>query len=123
MKFLRVTEVFALEGAVDYSFCDEESKWRGSAVHDATMYLDRGTLDRKGLPSNLHGYVEAYERFKHDTHFVPLPDGIEVELENSTLGLRGRVDRIGLMRGKKAIADLKTGAIHPIVDIQMALYG
>lgn len=123
MQILRVTEILALGGAVDYSFCDEESKWQGSVTHKVTELLDQGFLDYTKVPDGTRGRLCAYERFKEELHFVPLPDGIEVELEDKQYGMRGRLDRRGLLAGVPAIIDLKSGAIQPAVDLQLAMYG
>lgn len=124
-KILSVTRCLSVGGAADYSFVDQEAQWRGSEVHRATELLDRGRLHRAHLPERLRGYVEAYERFKADCHFIPDPEGIEVRLRGDVEGeiLTGRADRLGLLRGVRTVGDIKCGALQEATALQLALYG
>jgi hypothetical protein len=119
-RTVRVTEALAVGGAVDYSFCTEEAKWRGSETAKATALLDLGRLKR--CPREIEGRLEAWRKFKRECHFVPSPDGVEVELRDLLRGIRGRADRFGLFCGKLAVLDQKNGAIRPAVELQLCLY-
>jgi len=125
VSHISVTRALVYGGAADYAFVDDEARWRGSEVARATELLDKGTLVRTSVPASLRGYLRAYERFKAECHFVPDPDGIECSVEGIIEGevLRGRADRFGYLRGKRAIGDLKTGAILPATRLQTVLYG
>ena len=121
MKALHVTEVLWLSGVVDYSFCDEESKWRGSEVSRAVDLANKGTLKIKSVPRNIEGYVDAFFKFKREKHFVCVAS--EESLEKNSLGPRGRMDARGFMDGSPAIVDWKTGQIRDAVALQLVLYG
>jgi hypothetical protein len=121
MRDLSVTQVLAIAGVADFSFCTDEGRWKGSETHRATELLDRGRL--KKYPGHVAGRIRAYERFKVECHFVPDPDGIEVSCHNKALGIRGRADRIGKLEGLPAVLDLKNGPIQPAVKLQLCLYG
>ena len=117
--------MLVIGGAADYSFVDEDARWRGSEVARATELLDKGTLDRSTVHPDHRGYLHAYERFKKECHFIPYPEGIEVKLQGDIDGelVTGRADRIGLLRGVEALGDLKTGEIPPATMLQTTLYG
>jgi hypothetical protein len=118
---LRVTEILEIAGVADYTFCSEEGKWKGSEVHRATELLDRGRL--RLTPQHVRGQIQAYTSFKVDCHFVPDPDGIEIECRNKTLGIRGRADRLGKRKGNRCVVDIKAGRIQPAAILQLTLYG
>jgi hypothetical protein len=117
-----VTESLQLGGAVDYSFCTEEAKWRGGEVHYAALLLDQGVLVRRSVKKEYRGYLDAYERGKKETHFIPVE--MEGEVYSEELDIYGHFDRIGYFANKSlAIADLKTCKMPPATALQLALYG
>lgn len=117
-----ITRALALSGCTDFQWVDEESKWKGSEVHRIVELANRGTLDRKSVPSALKGYYEAQRKFMKETRFIPLH--IEKKVESKELGLRGRIDAAGLLRGKPTIVDFKTSqSIAPAVALQLCLGG
>lgn len=118
---LGVTSILALAGCVDFSFVDEEAKFRGSEVHRVIQLSMIGTLDRKTLPPEYKGYRKAFIKFMRETGFIP--QQIEKQVENVDYGIRGRLDATGLMRGIPTIVDFKTGTPGPAVGLQLALYG
>lgn len=121
MKAIGVTRCLALAGVADFSWSNEEAMWKGSEIHRACELLDKEKLDEKRLPESLRGYLLAYKKFKAECHFVPLK--IEVACSNLGTGLRGRADRVGLLRGRECVLDIKTGPLNPAVGLQLALYG
>ena len=82
---------------------------------------DLNRLDEKTVPGELRGYLSAHKKFMRETGFIP--QHIEKKVQSAKIGVRGRLDRAGLMKGRRAIADLKTGTITEAVALQMALYG
>lgn len=123
MKFLRVTEVLAMAGVTDYSWVTEEAKYRGSEVHRAVKLANDGTLKRKSVPQKIGGYFSAFEKFKRECSFVP--SATEKELESEELGLRGRMDAKGAIRGQRVIVDFKStdSGIREATGLQLVLYG
>lgn len=121
MNWIGITRALALSGCTDFSFCDEEALWRGCEVHKMIELADRGTLDRKTVPEGLAGYLAAHDKFMRETSFIPTH--IEFQVKSPALGIRGRIDRAGLMRGKPTIVDFKTGDLNPAVALQLVLGG
>lgn len=120
-NLIGVTRALAVSGVTDFSFCDEESGWKGSEIHRAIELADRGTLDRKTVPEEIEGYLRAQTRFMRETGFICTH--IEHSLKSKVLGVRGRLDRAGLMKGRKTVLDYKSGPINPAVALQLCLYG
>jgi hypothetical protein len=119
--FIGITRALAVAGVTDFSFVDDESRWKGSEIHRLIELSAKGTLDRRSVPDELSGHLRGFERFMRETGFIPLH--IEKEVKCKTLGIRGRLDFAGLLRGKKTIVDVKSGAISPAVALQTVLYG
>lgn len=107
---------------------------RGTHVHLACEYLDRGTLDWSDLDPLLEPYVRAYEAFKADTRFLP---GLIEQTGYGVVAIGGErlpfgytLDRAGIWRGRDGMGpvrplllDLKTGSeIKPAIGVQLAGY-
>lgn len=120
-NFIGITRALAISGVTDFSFVDDDARWRGSEIHKMIELADRGTLDRKTVPADLAGYLESHRRFMRETGFIP--QEIEFRVQSKMLGIRGRIDRAGLLRGKRTVVDFKTGAINPAVSLQLCLGG
>ncbi len=118
---ISVTQCLALSGATNYDFVREEDLFKGSEIHKMIELAARGTLDRNTVPEELKGHLAAHDKFIEETGFVSLD--IEREVDSKELGLRGRLDRAGLMHGKTAMVDFKSGAIQAAVALQLCLYG
>ncbi len=121
VNLIGITRCLALSGVTDYSFVDEEAKWRGSEVHRVIELAAKGTLDRSTVPNEYRGYLRAHDNFILETGFVMLH--CEKNVQNTEIGVRGRIDRAGLMKGKDAIIDFKSSAIQPAVALQLCLGG
>jgi len=119
--YIGITRILALAGVTDFSWVDEEARWRGSEVHRAVALADRQSLDWRSVPKRLDGFVEAHFKFMKETGFIPTH--IEHAIKSKELGIRGRIDRIGLLHGKRVVLDLKTGTLDAAVGLQLALYG
>lgn len=117
--YLRVTQVLALSGCVDYSWCDEEGKWRGSEVHRAVELANKGKL--KSVPEKISGYFASFEKFKRECRWIAVRT--EQELKDERLKISGRMDASGWIKGELAVVDFKTSAIRPAAALQLALYG
>lgn len=93
---------------------------RGTAVHKACELADLGTLDWSTLDVALFPYVEAWERFKVETRFVPIR--IEERIYSEVYGYAGTLDRIGSMDYKETLIDIKSGEVYPSAGVQLAAY-
>jgi hypothetical protein len=115
-----VTEILSLSGIADYRWSNEESMTRGSFVHRATEYIDKGSLDWTTLDDTLRPYCEAYQRFVEDKR----PEIIlsEKPMYHATYLYSGKPDRVFLLDGVTSLIDLKTGAPNRATQIQMAAY-
>jgi hypothetical protein len=119
-----VTQVLRDAGLIDFSGVPadvlEAARWRGTLVHKATEFYDRGVLDEADLDERLVGYVQAWKRFRSDTGFVPAT--IEQFVYHPAYGYAGQLDRDGFMKGKAILLDVKTGIAHPAAGPQTAAY-
>jgi hypothetical protein len=119
-----VTAVLERAGLIDYSFLGarrEEYLERGKAVHLATQRNDEGGLAEDSVPEQIHGYLEAWRRFRDDFHFVP--SLIEHRVYHPQHRFAGTLDRAGKVRdGTEIILDLKSGVAPAAVRYQLAVY-
>lgn len=109
-----VTQSMALAGLDPYARVPRRYLVRaaaiGTAVHQATHFLDEGDLDLDSLDPAIVGYVLAWQRFKQEKDFSP----IEIERRGISIGENGELpfgyclDRIGVLAGKETLVDLKT---------------
>ena len=81
---------------------------RGTRIHEATMLLDYG--EEVEVDPDIAGYLKAYQRFLDD--YNPKWEGIETIVYHDGLGYAGTIDRYGIVDGRKAVVDIKTGAYN-----------
>ena len=93
---------------------------RGSKIHRATALLDQGVLDWSSVDPRIKGYVRAWAAFRDETGFRP--KAIERPIRHKDLGYAGTPDRVGLLNRLPAVIDIKTGAIPPWTEYQLAAY-
>ena len=99
----------------------EYARLRGTAVHRATELYDLGTLDEDSLDPIIVPYLEAYKAFRRETGFEPTQ--IELRLVHPSLGYTGMLDRVGKIKHRKILLDLKAvAAIQKATRIQIAAY-
>lgn len=90
------------------------TKWhmdKGSAIHLATEFYDRGTLDEATVDPQIQGYLESWKQFRKDQNYTPIE--IEYRIVNTVLMVASRVDRIPLL-------DIKSGTPTPWHILQIA---
>lgn len=93
----------------------------GTAVHLACELDDKGELDVDALDPALLPYLTAWRKFSED--FAVKWSFIEERVHNKTMGYAGTLDRLGLVKNKLTVVDLKTSAaLHPSVGPQLAAY-
>jgi len=117
-----VTTLLQEVGLIDISkFPDIEFyRERGKAVHSATEFWDKGTLDEDSVEERIVPYLDAYKRFRQETGFVP--DATELPGYSESLWCAGTLDKIGMFNGVGAIIDLKSNSVAPWAAIQLAGY-
>lgn len=115
-----VTQVIQAAGLIDKSWFDEYSRGRGVAVHMATAMLDGDELDEQSVDPAIVGYIAAWRKFVTESGFDA--SFIEARCCNLTCRYAGTIDRAGIMNGRQAVIDIKTGALNPVVGVQLAAY-
>lgn len=93
---------------------------RGTAVHKATEYEERRTLDERNLDSQISPYLKGYRAWKVDVRPVVL--AVEKRVYHPGLEYAGTIDRIVEVCGVKGVVDVKTGHKYPWHQIQTAAY-
>lgn len=103
------------------------SEWymeRGTKVHKAVHFLEKGTLDRKSLDERIEPYVKAWEKFKEE-HIVVVHDS-EIRLYDSALWVAGTADILCDLFWEKsnidAVVDIKCGGHQTFYAYQLAGY-
>lgn len=91
--------------------CDSWYGERGSALHLATEFYDKGTLDESTVDPQIQGYLESWKRFRKDQNYIPIK--IEYRIVNTVLMVASKVDRIPLL-------DIKGGVPVPWHILQIA---
>jgi hypothetical protein len=102
------------------AFFKKEHAVRGRMVHLFTQLVDSNDFIRTDLSDETEGYLDAYEKFKKDTD----PEWFYSEeiVFSPELWYAGTLDRLGIVSGKTAIVDFKTGPMSPIHSLQLAAY-
>ncbi len=87
---------------------------RGSAVHLATEFDDKNSLDESTVDPQIIGYLESWRRFRKDQNYTPT--GIERKFFNSVLLVGMTIDRL------PGPCDLKSGSPEPWHILQISLH-
>jgi hypothetical protein len=93
---------------------------RGTRVHAATALDDLGTLDEGSIEPDELGYLEAWRKFRRALDFRPTL--IEHRVYCARHRYAGTLDRIGTMRGKRGLIDIKSGVRTRAAGPQTAAY-
>lgn len=121
-RFDSVTQILTeLHLANDYKDVPAFYAERGTAVHKAVEFVDKGTLDESKLDPAIAGYVKGYQRFVDESKYKP--EFCEVSLHHDQLGFAGTVDKLGFLNGKFGVIDIKTSrSVDPAIEPQMCAY-
>lgn len=117
-----VTGILKAEQFIDYTYCDEFARDRGSRAHVAIYYLCENDLDRSSLDDHVAPYVASAEAFLHDTEAeVVMAEAIVFSLLH---GYAGKPDLMAYLRRRHRLAciDWKTGVPPPATALQLAGY-
>ena len=91
----------------------------GRAVHLATYFHDKGTLDEASLSGEVRGYLEGWRRFRREMNPVLL--NRERKVYHPDRGYCGTLD-VEMMLDGLAIADIKSGVKSRVHGVQIAAY-
>lgn len=93
---------------------------RGTTVHLATEFLDKGTLDFESIDEKIVPYLEQYRDFKATTGIAI--EAIEERFHSVEDGYAGTRDRRVKIGSKRGVLDIKTGRPAPWHPLQTAGY-
>ncbi len=115
----RVTEIIGhFNPATDF-MNDPIALEFGSNVHEACRLYDLKNLDESTIHKDIKPYLIGWKKFLED--FEPEFNLIEKRFTNDFY--TGRIDRAGIIQGKKMILDIKTGGIQKgACGLQLAAY-
>lgn len=115
-----VTTILKATGFMDTRYFSNYARDRGTAVHLACEYDDKGILDDETVDEAIQGYVMAWRNFKNTVKFQP--ETMEVMVHNKTYNYAGQYDVTGTIDGRKFLIDRKTGKLPAYAGIQLAAY-
>jgi hypothetical protein len=116
-----VSTILQKAGLIDPTWFTEESRQRGSALHLAAEYYDRGTLVFDDLDPQIAAYLRGFIQFRNNGHPLAANEWIETPLMDPLRLYAGTPDRI-LINRPRAIWDLKSGDYKPADKWQLASY-
>jgi hypothetical protein len=125
-----VTRILAESGMMADFQVAEDILERGSEVHRFTAEMDlavsdplRRKPDLRRFPAAWRGFTRAWQKFKDRS--LSTIHLVEEEVSDPLYGIRGRLDRVVEIRGRKerAILEIVTGSVQPYKALQMAGYG
>jgi hypothetical protein len=125
-ELLSVTQVLTNAGLIDSQWFSEESRLRGTYVHQAILMHVEGDLAEDSLDPALQPYYQAFRAFIDESGFQI--DACEERLFDEALGvagtldIRGRFPRPALRHPGVDIIDIKTGSLPSWVGYQTAGY-
>lgn len=119
MSLPHVTRILQEVGLIDTTWFTDEGRDRGSALHLATEYLDRGELDEATVDPLIVSRLAAYRRFIEEVKPEILSIEEHVEYPGS---YQGTLDRRVIMDGREGVIDIKAGGAAPWHSLQLAAY-
>ena len=119
-RFPSVTQIIKQGGGLDTTFCTEYGRQRGTAIHECVQLINEGDLDEASVDPLIAPWVDAYRAFLGDSAFRVYR--CEECVASLMYGFAGQFDIYGLLRNKRAIIDVKTGAVPDAVEWQLGGY-
>lgn len=124
-KVLGVTQALSLGGVCSWSVRRDSPEVQqalqlGSATALATQYDDEARLNERTLDPRVLGPLTGWRRFKRESGFIIT--SVETKHYHERYGYAGRVDRLGILRGRPGVLDIKTGEEYDWHPIQLAGY-
>lgn len=117
-----VTQILHDNGFVDFQWCNEFARDRGSRAHEAIHFLCEGDLDRSSLDEHTAPFVASAEAFLSDMNAdVVMAEAI---VSSALYGYAGKADLVAYLRGRRrlCIPDWKTGVPTKATGLQLAGY-
>lgn len=123
-ELVRATTALADAGIIDTSWFTEESRLRGSYLHDAVLLHYQQDLAEESLDVALLPYWTGYLAFLEESGFVPT--SVEEPVCDEIAGYAGRYDLYGqfpkLPPSAMDLIDIKTGRAPAWVKLQTMGY-
>lgn len=124
-KLYGVTHILQEAGLIDLSKVPSDILERallfGTAMHKATELYDNDNLNEKTLDPSLRPFLDGWIKFKKETGFQIIE--VEKHVVSLKYGYAGTPDRIGILRDKITVVDLKSGdELLPSSAIQTSAY-
>lgn len=113
-----ITQVLRSVGLIDGQWFTEYSRNRGTLVHRIIHWHIMGNLDDASIDPILRPYYDAWLSFERDTGFIS--NETEIPRISRLYRFGGIPDHIGILNGKEAIVDVKSGAEIPATALQTA---
>lgn len=117
-----VTQILKAGGIIDDRWYTEESRARGTAVHETAFLYLQNDLDFESIHPIVKPYFDAFLKFMADTKFKPMIQLCEVPQYNPFSNYAGTPDMVGILNGRPALVDLKTGDAKQSARYQTAAY-
>lgn len=126
-QLLGVSEILQLARLTDFSDVPEdvlsEAQERGTNGHYACELYDKGILDYATLCEGLKPILERWKGFISDYGIVFAKEDIERIVWSDVWGFVGRFDRVGLIKKKRVLVDIKiTSKIYRSTKFQTMAY-
>jgi hypothetical protein len=117
-----VTQVLKAEGFVDYAFCTEFARDRGSRVHEAVHFMVEGDLLQSSVDEEVAPYLKSAEAFLSDMEADVVM--AEAVVYSALYGYAGKADLFAYLRKRHRLAnvDWKTGVPPQATGLQLAGY-
>lgn len=123
-ELIRVTTALATVGLIETVWFTDESRLRGSYLHEAIDLHHQGELAEESLDLKLRPYWDGYLAFLAESQF--LPHAVEQPVHDDIAGYAGKYDLFGrfpnLPDTAMDLIDVKTGQAQPWVKLQTMAY-
>lgn len=125
-RLVSVTEALRIAGLRSFAHVPPDvlakASARGTAVHEFLELLDLGLVEPDDAPSEINGYVNAYQAFRSDAMWQP--EHIEEAVRSEIHGFAGTLDRTGTLKGGPLVLlDLKcVASLDDATGLQLAGY-
>lgn len=123
---LGVSQILELSGISNFAFVNrdilERAQKFGTAAHQATVFSDRGILDKSSLDEPLVPYLNAWKAFcAQELHEILY---VEEPVYSIRFKFAGTLDRVALdLKRRPTLVDIKTSKeFAPAVKLQTAGY-
>ena len=91
-------------------------------MHDVVERMDTHDLWPEEAPPEVRGYADAYLRFRIEDEYRPIR--CEIPLISAQWGYAGTSDKVGFLRARRTLIDVKTPRVvdRPATTIQLEAY-